>query len=263
MPGRKSFYIILALLALIGLVWATAPVLAQDAAPQYTLNVHKTFGFNSGSQIRGQFSAEVVGPDPIQSVTFLLDGKPVGQAAQAPFKFDFDTSSYPVGWHDMTASVTIKAGKTFTTAARRFEFVSADQESAAMRNIMGPMLGGIAILLLLIFAVQFLIFRGQPNKVLPLGAPRNYGIRGGAICPHCHRPFPLHWYAMNMGITTKFDRCDYCGHRGLFKPVRRDELARAEAAELDMVQPGQNIPAESEKDKLKKILDDSRFTDNH
>jgi hypothetical protein len=263
MPGRKSFHILLALLALIGLAWAAAPVLAQDATPQYTLNVHKTFGFNNGSQIRGQFSAEMIGPDAIQPVTFLLDGKPIGQAAQVPFKFDFNTSSYPVGWHDMTASVTPKDGTTFITAARHFEFISADQESTAMRNILGPMLGGIALLLLVIYGVQFLIFRNRPNKVLPLGAARNYGMRGGAICPRCHRPFPIHWFAMNMGIGFKFDRCDFCGRQGFFKPVSRDELARAEAAELEMTQPDPNLPAESEKDKLKKILDDSRFTDNH
>ncbi len=263
MPGRKSLISLLALLALISSAWAAVPALAQDATPQYTLNVHKTFGFNNGSQIRGQFSAEVIGPGPIQSVTFLLDGKPIGQAAQAPFTFDFNTANYPVGWHDMTASVTAKDSKPFITPARHFEFVSADQESTAMRNILGPMLGGIAILLLVIFAVQFLIFRNRPNKVLPLGAARNYGMRGGAICPRCHRPFPLHWFAMNMGINTKFDRCDFCGHQGFFKPARRDELARAEAAELEMAQPDQNFPAESEQDKLKKILDDSRFTDNH
>ncbi|HEX7432222.1 MAG TPA: Ig-like domain-containing protein [Anaerolineaceae bacterium] len=263
---RKPLQILLAaLFAWVSTVWVIAPVLAQNATPQsiFRLNINRTFGFSNGSQIRGRFSAEVIGPGTVQSAIFRIDGQPMGQAAQAPFKLDFNTSSYPLGWHNLTATVQLTDGKTFTTPARRFEFVSADQESAVMRNIIFPLLGTVGAIMLVIFGVQFFILRGQPNKNLPLGAKRHYGILGGAICPKCHRPFSIHWYGIKIGFGTKYDRCDFCGRRGLFKVVRPDELARAEAAELESAQPGQGIPALDEETRLKKILDDSRFSDDH
>jgi DNA-directed RNA polymerase subunit RPC12/RpoP len=265
MPFRKSTRILLAaLLLLIGVILTAAPVLAQSATPDggFTLNLHRTFGFGNGSQIRGQFSEDVIGPGTIQSATFLIDGKLMGKAEQAPFKFDFNTSSYSLGWHDLTASVQTADGKIFVTPARHMEFASADQESAVMRNILFPLLGVIFLVLVVVFAFQFLIPGRRPNKTLPLGAARNYGLLGGAICPQCKRPFAIHWYALKIGFGVKFDRCDYCGHRGLFKVVGRQELARAEAAELESAQPSGDMPVQDEAEKLKKILDDSRFSDN-
>jgi hypothetical protein len=262
---RKPIRLLLAVLwVAFSSIWIAGPVMAQSGTPEsgYTLNVHRTFGFGNGSQIRGQFSEDVIGPGTIQSVTFLIDGQPIGQAAQAPFKFDFNTSSYPLGWHDLTATIQTTDGRTFTTPARRLEFASADQESAVMQNILFPILGIVFLIILVTIGFQFFVVGRRPNKTLPLGAERHYGIMGGAICPRCQRPFSIHWYALKIGFGTKLDRCDYCGRQGLFTVVSRDKLAQAEAAELTSAQSGQSMPALDEEAKLKKSLDDSRFSDN-
>jgi hypothetical protein len=166
-----------------------------------------------------------------------------------------------LGFHDLSAQVQTKDGRTVTTAVRRFEFASADQESAAVRNIIAPLLGGVFLVIVVIIGVQVLLSRKRPKVNLPLGAARSYGIGGGTICPRCHRPFAIHWWALNMGITTKFDRCDYCGRSGLFKRYSREQLAAAEAAELQMAQPEKPIEAMSEEQKLKAMIDESRYTD--
>jgi D-arabinose 1-dehydrogenase-like Zn-dependent alcohol dehydrogenase len=33
-----------------------------------------------------------------------------------------------------------------------------------------------------------------------LGAERDYGFRGGAICPKCHRPFAMHLWGLSLEL---------------------------------------------------------------
>lgn len=257
--------IVLICLIVLCLGWMAGRAQAQSATPQsdYSLNVHRNFGFSSGSQIRGAFSAEVIGSGQIKTVTFLIDGKTMGQVIQAPYKIDFNTSDFSIGWHDLTATIQTQDNQTYTTQARRFEFVSADAETAAVKNIILPLVGGILLVVFLIVGGQFLIFRNRPLSNLPLGTPRNYGLKGGAVCPKCHRPFTLHWWSLNMGIGAKFDRCDFCGRAGLFRMTSLNNLRKAEAGELEMASPTGPVAPEDEKEKLKKMLDESRYTDDH
>jgi hypothetical protein len=78
------------LILALAAAWLVAlPAAAQTAA--LTLTVSKTFGFNNGSQIQGDFRLEASGPANLASVTFTLDGEPLGQVSAAPFTFDFNT----------------------------------------------------------------------------------------------------------------------------------------------------------------------------
>ena len=69
------------------------------------------------------------------------------------------------------------------------------------------------------FLVLYIAFRlyplllggNKPKTELPLGAPRDYGIPGGAICPQCHRPFRLGWSTFKIGFGPKLARCGFCG----------------------------------------------------
>jgi hypothetical protein len=231
--------------------------LAQDG--QYSLNLNRTFGFSSGSQIRGTFTADVIGPEGIRSVTYLIDGQKMAEVSQAPFSYRFETSSFPVGWHELSAAVTKTDGSTVTTRARRFQFVSAEEESAATQRIMLPIFGGVLVLLIVSLGASMLGMRSKNRRSLPLGAPRQYGLSGGTVCPRCGRPFALHWWAPHL-LTSKYDRCEFCGRVGWFKPAGRDELAAAERAELASAQPEEPVAEKSEEEKLKELIDESRYT---
>ncbi len=63
---RKAITTLWVLLGL--LLGSTSLVLAQSE--EYRLNVHRNIGYSSGSQIRGSFSIDIVGPANIQAVTY-------------------------------------------------------------------------------------------------------------------------------------------------------------------------------------------------
>ena len=142
---------------------------------------------------------------------------------------------------------------------RRFEFATPEQESASVTNLLVPLLGAIAVVMVLIVGAQTLLFRNRPKKELPLGAPRQYGFKGGSICPRCHRPFGLHSWSINL-LVGVYDHCDFCGKWGFYRPLKKEALKAAEAAELQMGQPEQPIHEKTEEEKLKEMIDDSRFT---
>jgi hypothetical protein len=260
-PSRRNALFVFSLV--LGLALALMPTVALAQQEEYRLNISRTFGFSSGSgQVRGNFSASITGQlDNVQEVTYLIDGESMGVVSAPPFKLPFVTSNFPVGWHDLSAQVLTKDGRNVETGVRQFEFVSADQESAFFRNTVLPLLGVLFLVIILGIGIQVLFTRNKSKVNLPLGAARKYGISGGTICPKCHRPFAIHWWAFNAGITSKFDRCDFCGRYGLFRRYNRDKLAAAEAAELQMAQPEKPIQAASEEQKLKEMLDESRYTD--
>jgi hypothetical protein len=101
--------------------------------------------------------------------------------------------------------------------------------------------------------------RGKHSST-PLGAEQKYGIGGGAICPKCNRPFPLRLWWINIGLN-KIDRCPHCGKWSMVRPRSLPELRQAEKAELTTLQAASPLGDESEADKLKRELDDSRYHD--
>ncbi len=119
--------------------------------------------------------------------------------------------------------------------------------------------GAILLVWLVIKGIQ--VFSSSSSAHLPLGAPRDYGIAGGAICPNCHRPFPLGLASIKFGIGTKLVRCQYCRKWSLVRRASLEDLRAAEAAELAEAQPLQPVREKSEAEKLKSLEDESRFTD--
>jgi len=226
----------------------------------YRLVVNKTLGYNNGSQIRGQFSAEVVGDlSAVQSVEFLADGQVFTEVKNAPFKTSFNTADFSIGWHALSAKIVRSDGSSLSTPERRFEFVSVEAEAAFFRNVVFPFLIGVFGLVFVGIAAQFLGMRARKPLNLPLGAQRSFGLKGGGICPRCQRAFSLHWWSANL-LTAVYDRCDFCGRWGVVKIASRAELEAAIAAELAAAQPEQPIRPKSEEERLKEILDDSRFS---
>jgi hypothetical protein len=235
-----------------------SPVWAQSA--ELTLSVHRNVGYSGGSQIRGSFRMEVSGPDNLMSVTFKVDDKEVGTVNAPPFRINFNTVNYSLGWHDLSAVGQTADGRTLASNVRRFEFVSSEEEWAATGRIIIPLFGLLGVVLLLALGVPFVLALTGKKTTVPLGAARQYGVMGGTLCPKCGRPFAIHWWGLNAGFQ-KFDRCDHCGKWSLVNRLGLEKLREAEAAELKMAQPETPIPELSPEEKLRQQLDASRFTD--
>jgi DNA-directed RNA polymerase subunit RPC12/RpoP len=227
---------------------------------QLQIRMKKNWGYSSGTgRIQGTFTIQVSGPEDLSRVLFYLDDQVLGEASASPFELRFVTDDYPLGSHKIFAVGATTGGEELISSTIQVEFVSADQGWQAAGNIIIPLvvviLGavGLAVIVPLVFT------RGKKDQ-LPPGAPRSYGYYGGAICPKCSRPFSRHIYGLNLGLH-KYDRCPYCGKWSLVRRASIEELEAAEAAEITAAQEGVFRPQTSEKDALRRNLEDSRFED--
>jgi hypothetical protein len=238
------------------------PVFAQDV--EYRVQTHRDFGYGNGSEIRGSFSLTIYGnQDTIQSVTYLLDGKEMASVGEPPYKFSFNTGSYPSGPHAISALVSTRDGRKVTTPEVRLNFLSAEQESQSMQRIFVPVLGGILAITLIGVAAQYFMTRRDQSFHTP-GAQRRYGIKGGTICPRCGRAYAIHFFSINL-IGGVFDRCDYCGKWAFVRARSRAELDAAVRAEAAAALASESsLPAvegQSEEERLRKMLDESKYSE--
>jgi hypothetical protein len=227
---------------------------------QLQINLRKNWGYSSGTgKMQGTFTIQANGPEELSRVIFYLDEQVLGEANEIPFNLQFSTDNFPLGVHQFSAIGYTSSEGQLTSNILQVEFVTPNEGWQAAMKIIVPLavliLGalGLAILVPLIFT------RGKKEQ-LPLGAPRNYGYHGGAICPKCGRPFSRHIYGLNLGMH-KFDRCPYCGKWSLVRRASNEELAAAEAAEVKAAQEGAFQPTRSERENLIKELEDSRYED--
>jgi hypothetical protein len=233
---------------------------ALAQAQELTLSLNRDFGYSSGTgRIQGTFSMKVKGPDDLVRVVFFIDGQTVSEDNEAPFQFQFQTGSFSLGVHTLNATGYTTGGLELQSNEYRREFVAAGESLKGAGQILLPVLGIVLLAILLSYGLPTLLGRGKRSE-LPLGAPRNYGIQGGAICPKCSRPFAVHIYGFNL-IVGKLDRCPYCGRWSLVRRSSLAELRAAEAAELADAQKGAAQFAGSEEENLRKELDESRFHD--
>lgn len=256
---KLRFAIGIGVLFLIRLLLPNASTVAQEAQPELDLSLWRDFGYASGTgDIQGTFSLRVNNPENLVKVVFLIDGNIVAEDTEAPFRYQFNTGAYPVGVHTLSAVGYTQDGREIYGRTIQRNFVSADEAQNATLRIVAPLLGIILGSMALSFALPALFRRGKPA---PLGAKRNYGLAGGAICKHCERPFALNFFAPNL-LAGKFDRCPHCGKWGIQRRQPLAVLRAAEQAELDK-QVQEELPENrlSEEEKLKKALDESRYQD--
>jgi len=239
------------------LVGGLVLVLAGSAWAQegdIRLSLHKDWGFSLGGQIQGLFTLSVIGVQDITTVTFELDSKELVAVTQPPFTLQFSTDKYPGGGHTFSAVGRTTDGREFKSNIVNVEFVSAEAGWRATQRIMIPLLAVVGLVIILTTAGQLALARGQ--RRLELGTPRNYGIRGGAICPKCARPFVLSLFSLNL-VTRKLERCPYCGKWSLVRPASRAALIAAEAAELAASRSA--VPESSPEEKLRRQIEESRY----
>jgi hypothetical protein len=239
---------------------AVHPALAQDNE-ELRLRLNRDFGYSSlgGNQIQGTFSMTINGPENLSRVVFYLDDQLLGEDSDAPFSLRFVTDNYSKGTHSLQAIGTTSDGLELHSNIIQTEFVPAGEGTSVavkiLALILGVIIGGMGIA----FLLGNVLGKG-PKVNLPLGAERRYGPMGGAICPKCRRPFAVHIYSLKL-MVVRFDRCPYCGKWSFIQRVSREELKRAEAAELEWGTTIQERVVErTEADQLKD-LDDSRYQD--
>jgi hypothetical protein len=248
---------ILVLLAVV--VLSAGAAVAQEAA--LTLSVRKTFGYAAGSQMQGTFRADVTGPADLARVTFTMDDATFATDSEPPFQASFNTGDYAVGWHIIGATGETQAGQVLAADTKRFEFIAPGDTWKRVSAILVPLFGVLGLVLLVSLGLPMLdALRGKSRPALPLGAPRDYGLLGGTICPKCGRPFGRHWWGFNL-LTGKLDRCPHCGRWSIVRALPRDVLAQAEAAELAGAQPAAAQPALSEAEQRRRAIEESRFHD--
>ena len=237
------------------------PQSGTNTSSAYRLNVSRLFGYSSGSQIKGSFRLKVIGIADIQSVEYRIDGSIMDVVNTDPFQLDFQTEKYPIGMHALSAWVTTKSGTVIEIPTRNFEFATAAQESKSVVGIILP-LGGIVVLAVgLGLGLQFMAVRKRTHEFIPLGTSRRYGIKGGAICPKCDRPTVLHPFSFNIGFRQVYDFCENCGKWSVLKIRSEHELREAEEKEKHSSQ-GQSASPQSADEKLKEMLDNSKYSNN-
>jgi hypothetical protein len=257
---KKQF--VLHLLPCLFALWVAVglPGLAQAQNEGLSLRISKVYGFNNftNTQIQGTFSLQAKGPDNLVKVTFFIDGNSMGEATQSPFKITFNTASYSLGVHTLSAVGITSNSQELQSNNLQVNFLSPQASTTTMLKIIIPifLIVGAAALISAFFPW---LMRGGKNEELPLGAQRKYGVSGGTICPRCKRPYAMRALGLNLGISAKLDRCPYCGKWAIVGRKSQDELRAAEAAELRQAQAAGQVPEESEEDKLRKEIDKSRY----
>jgi hypothetical protein len=226
------------------------------------IQISRNFGYSSLSknEIQGNFTIAYSGPSNVKRVVFMMDGRPVAEKdSEYPYTFKFDTGSYSLGEHIISVVGYTQEGAALPAKEIHVKFVSASEGLKAGLQIAIPVLG-LVVLATIVGIGGPLVFNRGKNQILEAGTPRNYGMRGGAICPRCKRPYVLHVFSMHIGIY-KLDRCPYCGKWALVRPRSMADLRAAESLELEQASAPGQTSASSGDEKLRKDLEDSRFHD--
>jgi hypothetical protein len=250
------FFLTLCFISIIGVSSAHA-----QTEQQLQLGLRRDFGYAGfGNDIQGLFTASINNPPSnVTRVEFYIDGKLMGEDTSAPFALQFNTDSYPNGMHMLSAVGYTADGTQIKSNEIQKQFVPAGTGFGSVFMFIIPIVLVLIIGALLAVFLPVILSKGKLAST-PLGEPRNYGVGGGAICPNCNRPFKLRLWWVNIGFK-KIDRCPYCGKWSMVHPRSIDDLRAAEVAELARAETGQGIIGESEGDKLKKDLDESRYQD--
>ncbi len=231
------------------------------AAPQLSLSLQREWGYAGfDGRIQGHFALRADAPEDVQRVVFYLDDAVLGTADSPPFRVRFVTDSYAPGAHTFSAVGYTASGREVRSNLLRATFVSAEEGWREAGRMVLPLLAVTAGALLL---TGLGVYLGERRRgAVPPGAPRSYGLLGGAVCPKCGRPFGRHWWAPNM-LTAKLDRCPHCGGWSLVRAASPERLRAAEEAERAALRPEGMPPApQDEAARLQRALDETRYLDD-
>jgi Bacterial Ig domain len=251
---------VIPLLAVLAILLAlTAGIAYAQTTGGLKLGLSRDWGYGGfGNDIQGLFTMKISDPPVnLAKVSFFIDATNIGDVTQSPFSLQFNTDSYSLGNHTLSAIGYTTDGSQIPSNQIQAQFISAGSGTKSIGIIVGAVLGILVIGIVVTFAIPMIFDKGK-MATLPLGEPRKYGVGGGAICPKCGRPHPIRLWWVNLGFN-KIDRCPFCGKWAFVRPRSLEELRAAEKAELTQAQPEIPVQGETEAEKLKKEMDDSRF----
>jgi hypothetical protein len=234
---------------LFGLLLIAIPAIANEVLQ---LSLQKDFGFSMGGRLQGRFTIRVTGPENLTRVAFLIDDQVIGVAERAPFRYSFNTSDFDLGAHQISAVGLTALGEEVVAKEQVYEFIDAEQAWRSTLGFVGPILGGVFALLLIMGLGTVLL--GRQRKTWQPGV---YGVAGGAICPRCGLPYSRHFFSPNL-LVGKLERCPHCGKWAIVRQASTIELTAAEAKLRGDSDRGE-LKHEDEEDHLKRLIDDSRF----
>jgi hypothetical protein len=246
---KRGLLLILILITCMAVVYS--PATAQEEGETLVLDFNRDFGYGGFSgDIQGRFSMKVRAPDDIVRVVYYMDGELVFEGNEPPFKWQFNTASYPEGRHTFSA-VGYKADGT-EIQAEPFTRVFLSSDTAWSKT------GGMVVPILVIVGVATLagvvgpLLFGRRKK----HTPGVYGVAGGTICRRCTFPFSRSMMAPNL-VVGKLERCPHCGKWAILPRASAAALETAEARlAADSVT---TIDEPSEAEKLAEMVEASRF----
>ncbi|UCF62288.1 MAG: hypothetical protein JSV37_06225 [Anaerolineaceae bacterium] len=241
-------------LATLGLLLALIiiPVTAQGNDATLQLTISRDFGFSLGGRIQGKFTLKAEGPENLTHVEFLIDDVVVSTDRERPFRYSFNTGEHDLGVHHISAVGYTSLEEVLHSPVRKYEFVSVEEGLKGATGIVVPIL--IGTIVLVVIAAVSTVLVGRKG-----GRPRigDYGPAGGAVCSRCELPFGRHVLSPNL-LIGKVERCPHCGKWAIVRRASREALEKAEARWVDDEARG-GLDVESEEDKLRRMIDDSRF----
>ncbi len=253
---------VLSILLILSVLTAmSANLTLAQSIQELQLGMSRDWGYSGfGNDIQGLFTLKVKNPpDNLTNVEFYIDSKLMGTDTTPPFSLQFNTDTYTAGTHTLSAVGYTSDGSQLNSNQIQVQFVPAGSGMQSVTKIILPIVGLILLIALISVFLPIILSKGKLAST-PLGTERKYGIGGGAICPKCNRPFPLRLWWISLG-GKKIDRCPYCGKWSFVRTRPLSELRQAEKAELSNIRSESFVTVESEADKLKRELDDSRFRD--
>lgn len=227
-------------------------VFAQEQETPLKVVFSRDWGYGGfAGDIQGKFSFKVTAPDSLVEVRYMIDDQVMAVMTTPPFKYQFNTDSYPPGPHTLSVIGILADGTEIAGPEFRRVFLSAEEANKATTSLMMPLLIGIGGLTLLGTVVTLLMSR---KNRFALG---KYGMAGGAVCSRCQLPFSRNMLAPNM-LFGKLERCPHCGKWAIVRAATPQELAEAEqrytADETKLTD-----DAQIKDENWKKSLDDTRY----
>jgi len=255
----KKISVLLVVLFLL----VTFTVATADSAG-FSISLRRDFGYGGmGNQIQGRFSILVPDDIDFQEVIFYMDDTEMGRLTEAPFRFQFSTDDYPPGDHAYWAKGILADGSELTSNRINAFVLSKEEANSSLGLIMLIIFGGIGVAVVLSFVIS-----GAVSRKVKQGEyfdenllPKGYHVHGGTICKKCGKPFAYKLFSGNF-ITHKLAQCPHCGKWSFSRPVSREVMIAAaeEMSGVDNNERVESIDGMSEEEKLRKQLDESKYT---
>jgi hypothetical protein len=216
------------------------------------MNLTRDWGYGGpNGRIEGTFSMRIQDRADLVEVRFFIDETVVSVDTEPPFRFQFQTSDYAPGSHTLAAEGTLADGAILSSNTLECNFLSADEARGETLGFVVPLLGGI-VTFIAIAAVGSLVLGRRKTFT-----PGRYSAAGGAICPRCGFPYSRGILSPNM-LTGKLERCPHCGKWAVVPRANAKALVEAEARLANREGTADFAPLD-EQEKLRKLLDDSRY----